>query len=333
MNLRSLNSADNVLILGHHNADPDAICSMIAFKEIYQNLHPDAVINMACDDISKLSTHVLDIFAPDETILSEISGQYDLVVLLDTNSLSQLGSLVENLALNPENTLIIDHHEESEEAANIASTRWIQSDISSTCEMMVTLYVDSEVSISPRVANLLLTGILFDTRRFFYAGVTTFDSTCKLIDAGAKYKKCVQSLIVRPERSERIARLKAASRLTVYTIDEWIIVTSKIGAYEASACRGIIDLGADVAIVGGRPSQNKVRISSRSTSHFSRSTGINLGLDVMAPLGELIGGQGGGHQNAAGANGVKNRSEALKQAVELIRQKLQEGTSENQTVP
>ncbi|MBD3407894.1 MAG: hypothetical protein GF411_17370 [Candidatus Lokiarchaeota archaeon] len=323
MNTHSIMQAERVLVLGHHNADPDAVCSMIAFKEMYHHLYPESSILLACDDISKLSRKILETFAQNERIESGISGEYDLLVLLDTNSISQLGSLSAFLTLDPQKTLIIDHHEESEDASELAHTRWIKPDISSTCEMMVQLYSDYSIDISEKVANLLLTGILFDTRRFFYAEKTTFEAISTLINAGANYRRCVQSLIVRPDRSERIARLKAASRLTIYTIGDWVIATAKIGAFEASSCRGLIDLGADVAIVGGKPSKKRVRISSRSTTKFSRATGINLGSDVMAPLGELIGGQGGGHQNAAGANGVKNRGEALKEAVELIRRKLQ----------
>ncbi|MFX1264814.1 MAG: DHHA1 domain-containing protein, partial [Promethearchaeota archaeon] len=134
---------------------------------------------------------------------------------------------------------------------------------------------------------------------------------------------CVNSLIIRPDRSERIARLKAAGRLNVHTFDDWIIATTKVKAFEASACRGLIDLGADVAIVGGVTANGEVRLSSRSTRDFSTMTGVNLGTDVMEPLGELIGGEGGGHANAAGANGTRNRDDALERSIELIRAALE----------
>jgi nanoRNase/pAp phosphatase (c-di-AMP/oligoRNAs hydrolase) len=39
----------------------------------------------------------------------------------------------------------------------------------------------------------------------------------------------------------------------------------------------------------------------------------------MEPLGTIIDGKGGGHANAAGANGTKNLNAALDKAVELIR--------------
>jgi nanoRNase/pAp phosphatase (c-di-AMP/oligoRNAs hydrolase) len=169
--------------------------------------------------------------------------------------------------------------------------------------------------------------MLFDTRRFFYAGVDTLSTAIKLIESGADYEKCVRTLLIKPDRSERIARLKAAARVKVHLIDNWVVAVSKINAFEASACRGMIELGADVAIVGGSPSKDVVRFSSRSTREFFDKTGVSLGSDIMEPLGQLIGGEGGGHANAAGANGKTNFEKAMVHSVELIRRAVAEKTS------
>ncbi|MHA2193127.1 MAG: DHHA1 domain-containing protein [Candidatus Thorarchaeota archaeon] len=150
----------------------------------------------------------------------------------------------------------------------------------------------------------------------------------KLIDAGANYDSCVRSLIIKPDRSERIARLKAAGRLQVHNMNNWIVATSKIGAYEASACRAMIEIGADVAIVAGKTSKGVVRFSSRSNRHFSSETGVNLGTDVMEHIGKIIGGEGGGHANAAGANGTKNRSEGMAKAIELLQSAIEKSVGE-----
>ena len=85
----------------------------------------------------------------------------------------------------------------------------------------------------------------------------------------------------------------------------------------------MIELGADVAIIGGTPKKDTVRLSSRSTRAFYENTGINLGTDVMDPIGVLIDGEGGGHANAAGANGKKNLDEALEKSLEIIRNKIE----------
>ena len=171
--------------------------------------------------------------------------------------------------------------------------------------------------------------MIFDTRRFFYADSETLAAAIELIEAGAEYEKCVKSLLIKPDRSERIARLKAAGRVKVHLIGDWIVAISKIKAFEASACRGLIELGADVAIVGGSPSTDVVRFSSRSTRDFYEKTGVSLGSDLMEPLGQLIEGEGGGHANAAGANGKKNFEKAMDRSVELIRGAIEARTSSN----
>ncbi len=314
-----LKDSKNPLILGHQNADPDAVCSMIAFAKLYKTLNPDGKPHLAADDTSRLSNQVLRIFEPEMKISRTPESDYDLLILLDTNSRFQLGTPLQHIPDNPSKTIVIDHHEPNPEIDHIAEHQIVRDDKSSTCEIMVKVYSDLGVQIDANTANLLLTGMIFDTRRFFYADSETLAAAIELVEAGADYEKCVKSLLIRPNRSERIARLKAAGRVKVHLIGDWIVAISKIKAFEASACRGLIELGADVAIVGGSPSKDVVRFSSRSTRDFFEKTGVSLGFDVMEPLGQLIEGEGGGHANAAGANGKKNFEKAMDYSIELIR--------------
>jgi len=324
LNLKDiLAKSSTPLIIGHQNADPDAVCSMLAVRSLYLKLRPKGEPTLVCADVSRLSKKVLSLLESAVEISDFSEKSHDLIVLLDTNSRLQLGSRVSTLLKEPSQTLVIDHHEENPDIGSIAEHTIISTHASSTCEIVFNLFQDLGLELDTLTANLLLTGIIFDTRRFFYSNRDSLEVALKLIEQGADYQACVNSLIIRPDRSERIARIKAASRLNMQTIGDWIVVTTRVKAFEASACRGIIDLGADVAIVGGVTSNGEVRISSRSTRDFSTRTGVNLGTDVMEPLGELIGGEGGGHANAAGANGTSNRDAALERSVELIRAALE----------
>ena len=328
MSLRDLLKKSKApLIIGHQNADPDAVCSMIALARLYKKINPDGSPYLAADDISRLSNQVLGIFKTEMDISGTIGSPHDLLILLDTNSRFQLGTALQHVPDNPSNTIVIDHHERNPEIDSIAEHQILHEEKSSTCEIIVKIYSDLGVQIDANTANLLLTGMLFDTRRFFYANSETLNAAIGLIEAGADYEKCVRSLLIKPDRSERIARLKSAARVKVHLIGDWIVVTSKINAFEASACRGLIELGADVAIVGGNPSKGIVRLSSRSTREFYEKSGVSLGSDVMEQIGQLIEGEGGGHANAAGANGKKNLEEALDQSVELIREVVEAKTS------
>ncbi|MGY5880694.1 MAG: DHH family phosphoesterase [Candidatus Thorarchaeota archaeon] len=320
MNLRKLlSNSMKPLIMGHQNADPDAVCSMIAFSRLYKSINPKGTFTLMADDLSRLSKQVLDVFELKDQILEKPGTDFDLIILLDTNSRLQLGTDFQDIPTDPSKTIVIDHHEPNHEVDKVADHRIVKSDRFSTCEILVDLFEEMNIEIDPNIASVLLTGILFDTRRFFYTDLRTFQIAIKLLNSRADYEKCVKSLQIRPDRSERIARLKAASKIRVHLFGDWVIATSTINAFEASACRGLLDMGADVAIIGGRPGKDKVRLSSRSSREFYDKTKINLGTDVMEPLGTIIDGKGGGHANAAGANGTKNLSVALDKAVELIR--------------
>lgn len=328
MNLRELlKDVKTPLILGHQNADPDAVCAMIAFARLYKTINPEGTPSLIADDSSRLSNQILKNFAPAVEIHNKSEETHDFYVLLDTNSRFQLGPGLQDILTNPSKTLVIDHHELNPEIDAIAKHQILHNDKSSTCEIMVDVYDDTGIDIDSDTANLLLTGMIFDTRRFFYADSNTLSATIKLIEAGADYERCVRSLLIQPDRSERIARLKAAGRVKVHLVGDWIVAISKINAFEASACRGLIDLGADVAIVGGSPKKDTVRLSSRSTRNFFEYSGINLGTDVMEPLGAIIGGEGGGHANAAGANGKKDLGKALAKSLEIIRGAIESKTN------
>jgi len=313
--------------MGHQNADPDAVCAMLAFSRLYKTLNPAGVVTMMADDLSRLSKQVMDSLGLDDEILEEPSSNYDLIILLDTNSAVQLGTDFQDIPMHPNRTVVIDHHEPNPDVELLSDHRIIRSDRFSTCEILIDVFDELEVEIDPTIANLLLTGIIFDTRRFFYTDLHTLQTSIKLVRAGADYERCVTSLQIRPDRSERIARLKASSKAKVHLFGDWIIVTSTINAFEASACRALIDIGADVAIIGGHPAKNKVRLSSRSTREFYDSTKINLGTDIMELLGPIIDGKGGGHANAAGANGTKDLNAALDKAIDLMRTAIEKETN------
>jgi nanoRNase/pAp phosphatase (c-di-AMP/oligoRNAs hydrolase) len=121
--------------------------------------------------------------------------------------------------------------------------------------------------------------------------------------------------------SERVARLKACRRAKLFKVGEWIIALSHVSAYQASAARAIIDLGAHVAVVAGQKNET-LEISLRCTREFHEKTGIHLGKDIAKPLGEYINGMGGGHATAAGVNGLGDIETGLKRCLRLLKEKL-----------
>jgi hypothetical protein len=129
-------------------------------------------------------------------------------------------------------------------------------------------------------------------------------------------------MIIAPiDLSERLARLKAVGRAKIHRIGEWVVAMSEISAFQASAARALLDVGADVAIVGG-VKDGELRISLRSTQVFFEKTGLHLGRDIAAAIGSEIEGAGGGHGMSAGVNGKGDLEACLGKSLWLIRENL-----------
>jgi len=132
----------------------------------------------------------------------------------------------------------------------------------------------------------------------------------------------VLSLLSMPtDSSERVARLKACQRAKLKKINDWLIVFSHVSAYQASAARALVSLGAHVAVVAGQRG-DALQVSLRSSREFHQKTGIHLGRDIAKPLGEYLHGMGGGHATSAGVNGVGEVEAGLKACLKILREKL-----------
>jgi nanoRNase/pAp phosphatase (c-di-AMP/oligoRNAs hydrolase) len=115
--------------------------------------------------------------------------------------------------------------------------------------------------------------------------------------------------------------MKACRRAKLIKIENWIIALSHVSAYQASAARALVDLGAHLAAVAGQKNE-KIEISLRCTREFNQVTGIHLGRDIAKPLGEYLQGMGGGHATAAGVNGRGYIEKGLKRCLRLVKEKL-----------
>ena len=87
------------------------------------------------------------------------------------------------------------------------------------------------------------------------ASSTTLKNIAELIDAGVNAQETLAMLSLPMDFSERVARLKASRRTKLFKINEWIIALSHVSAYETSAARALIELGAHV----GSRRRNKKR--------------------------------------------------------------------------
>ncbi len=310
-----------VLLLCHHNADPDAVCSAYAFAGLLKTVNPNIEIEIgASQGISRLTKHLLQ-YLPIEVKTTPNVDRADAIVLLDTNTVQQLENLAEKVKNSKAPVIVIDHHASHPDTEHLAKISVTNEESSSTCEIVYDFYKQMNLKPGENEAKALFLGISFDTRHFVLANSTTLKNIAELIDVGVNVQETLAMLSLPMEFSERVARLKASRRTRLFKVGDWIIALTHVSAYEASAARALVELGAHVAAVAGSKNQ-RIEISLRSSLDFNKKTGVHLGRDVAKPLGEYLHGMGGGHATAAGVNGEGDVELGLKRCIALLKEKL-----------
>ncbi|NVM30453.1 MAG: hypothetical protein HWN65_16540, partial [Candidatus Helarchaeota archaeon] len=197
----------------------------------------------------------------------------------------------------------------------------IDEEAIATAELIFEIFQALNVRPSLETACLLFLGLLFDSRHLLLANNKTISIVHQLVELGVIYSDMIKLLSVSMDRPERIARLKAAQRSTLHEFNGWLVAISHTSAFEASACRALIRLGADVAIVYGQ-TKDGVRFSARATNAVAHETDLNLAKDLMEKIGSIMHGEGGGHKTAAGCSGIDNLEAGLDLSLEILKNKL-----------
>ncbi len=295
----------NILYLCHRNADADALGSAYALKEA---IGGTIGIIDGCDRVARQIASQLNI----EYVLQP-SGDYDLVVVVDTSTPAQLnGYPLKNYA-------VIDHHATS--SLNDHAAFFLHGNRSSTAEIVLEILKTMGAPIMRRTAIALLSGILTDTGNFRHASSESFRAVAELMDiSGIEYSEVVDLLSSVPQDiSMRIAFLKAAQRCVIERIDDWIILSTHVNSFGGAAASSLISIGADIAFVGTKR-DDIVKISARARREI-QNKGVNLAA-LMEEISAKFNGTGGGHEGAAGMDVKGEMEKVLEACIEHVRTSL-----------
>ena len=314
---------ESILLLCHQNADPDAVCSAFAFSQLLKRLYPKLGVGIASPEgVSRLSkalvARLLMVLREEEPNFKDA----DMIIMVDTNTIQQLGEWRKGVEESSAPLVVVDHHASHPETEKVATLCICDENASSTCEIVYGFFVELGLTPTKEEAEALFLGIAFDTKHFILANSNTFKAAAGLITAGVNAREALSRLSLPMDPSERIARLKASKRLRLTRVGNLLVAFSHVRSYQASAARALIEIGANLAMVGGQR-DDELQISIRSDQEFYRQTGLHLGRDLAKPLGEYLHGMGGGHSTAAGVNGVGDFEAAVKRALRILREKLQ----------
>lgn len=300
----------------HRLADVDAYCSAYATAKLLKSLTRTSVRVVLPEGLNTIAEKVGKKF-PLDTDNNPDFAKADLIAVVDTNNPLLLSQFAQEIAKSKAKKVLIDHHPLTKNSRKLADLMFVDTKASSASEIVYRLYKTSKVAINKKVAQVLLVGIMADSQHLLLASAKTMESVNDLCKLGASLEVARKVLMQERETSERIARLKAAQRLSFYSVNNFIVAFSRVGSFHASAARALLDLGADLGVVvGGDEKESKA--SLRATQKFYDESTLHLGTDIAGKLSEA----GGGHPTAASLTRNVGEDELEKMLVSAIEAKL-----------
>src|SRR3990167_5240589 len=97
----------SILLLGHKNADPDSVCSIVALSLGLRQLGYE-VRSGVIESASKISQKILNEIGESVEVDPDLS--VDLIVMLDMSTEGQLSTFAEKVFSSNAKKMIIDHH-------------------------------------------------------------------------------------------------------------------------------------------------------------------------------------------------------------------------------
>ena len=291
-----------VPVLTGQNGDMDTIGSAIALAAIHPSLlacglHLGRVAKRLVEEMKapfrKIATH--------GTVFPDQLGG---IIIVDAAAPSQVG-----IDLPEVPRLIIDHH---------ATNGWklrdgdymMQWDVRATTEMVAAyMFQHAKEALSSPVRKMLLAGMITDTGRYRHADQSSFAITSKLLEDSdfdyAEFCDYIERETTSP--SERGSLLRGLGRTKHHDAGDWSLVTTHAGTLEGRLAAMLLGTGCDVSLVS-RHREGETRLTARAT-RTSTQKGVHLG-EIMDSIAKQHGGDGGGHNGAAGWTGKVDRIRA-----------------------
>ncbi len=305
-----------IYVITHRLADVDAYCSAYATANLLRSITRSRVKVVLPEGLNTIAEQVSKKF-PMNIDNSPDFAKAGLIAIVDTNNPLLLSQMKEEIIASKARKVLIDHHPMAKNAEKLADAKFVDTRASSASELVYRLYQKSKVRISRQIAQVLLVGIMADSQHLFLASSKTIEAVNALCKCGASLELAKKILTHERDPSERIARLKAAQRVSVYNANSFITAFSRVGSFQASAARALLDLGADLAVViGGDEKASKA--SLRATQKFYNESKLHLGTDIAGNLTDL----GGGHPTAASLSVKVGEDELAKMLMNAIEAKL-----------
>ena len=277
---------DTIVIARHIGADPDALGSQFALKEIILKTFPNKKVYAVGNPASRFK-----FFGNNEKI-DNIDTTKGLLIVLDTPDIKRIDGVSLN---NFEYVIKMDHHPIIDKYANI---ELIDEDSCSTSQLILEFIFNNKIEINKEIGEKLYLGIVGDTDRFLhdYTSSKTFSLVTRLLEeTNIDFTSLYKVLYQRPISEIRFEGY----------IYQNLILTENGVAYIKLIDRKLKEFGVDSAAAGNMINDLKfvneiivwVFLTEDIKSNLIRANIRSVGPyinDVATKFG------GGGHKYASG---------------------------------
>lgn len=277
---------DTIVIARHIGADPDALGSQFALKEIILKTFPNKKVYAVGNTASRFK-----FFGNNEKI-DNIDTTKGLLIVLDTPDIKRIDGVSLN---NFEYVIKMDHHPIIDKYANI---ELIDEDSCSTSQLILEFIFNNKIEINKEIGEKLYLGIVGDTDRFLhdYTSSKTFSLVTRLLEeTNIDFTSLYKVLYQRPISEIRFEGY----------IYQNLILTENGVAYIKIIDRKLKEFGVDSAAAGNMINDLKfvneiivwVFLTEDIKSNLIRANIRSVGPyinDVATKFG------GGGHKYASG---------------------------------
>ncbi len=280
--------AKRLLIVSHVRPDGDAIGSLLALGLALLDIGKDAQMVLS-DGVPPGFTHL----PGSELIQEKASGDFDLIVTVDCSDAKRVGTALDGYKM-PD--IVIDHHLTT---GNFGNLMLVEPGSAATSSVLARYMPRWGLTITPRIAACLVTGLVTDTLGFRTTSTTpeVLHQTADLLSLGVDLPDLYFRSLTR--RTFAGAKYWGAGLSSLQRADGIIWASLSMADREASGYTGNDDADlvnivssideAEIAIIFVEQKTNNTKVSWR---------GLNNHIDVSRIALQF---GGGGHKAAAGA--------------------------------
>ncbi len=275
---KQIKDCEKIIFMTHQNMDLDGFASILALSEVadafkkvnyilINNKFTNTSINKSLDKLKSEQLFFNYIYKKDVT---KVLTDKTIIIVLDVHkpSMVEMPSLLEKCP----NIIVIDHHIKCKQYIQNTVLNYINSNMSSTIEIISRYLKFLNKKVNPIVATMMLAGMEIDTNSFnVKTNASTFSSAAFLMDMGAD--NILKQELLKEDKDEYIIRQKYIensymlnNKIAICTLDNKI-VDNKILAQIAENLLQFDNV--EIAYAIGYVSKNKVGISARSIGKYN----------------------------------------------------------------